>query len=152
MNVSFAHVNIVAQDWRGLVSFYKNVFGCVEGSTERSLSGKWLDEGVGLKDVKIEGIHLKLPGSFGENSPTLEIFSYNTMEEKPSPSANRKGFGHIAFLVDDVKDISEKVVSHGGKLLGKIIQKEYADGKVLTFVYAADPEGNILELQHWKNP
>ena len=34
--------------------------------------------------------------------PTLEIFNYNILKEKPGVAINRPGFGHIAFVVDDV--------------------------------------------------
>jgi len=46
------------------------------------------------------------------------------MLEKGHPAANRKGFGHIAFHVEDVKFIFEKVISFGGRAIGEITSKE----------------------------
>jgi len=34
-------------------------------------------------------------------------------------------------------------------LLGEISGKEVEGVGYITFVYAKDPEGNIIELQHW---
>ena len=34
--------------------------------------------------------------------PTLEIFNYNILKDRPDVAVNRPGFGHIAFVVDDV--------------------------------------------------
>ena len=65
------------------------------------------------------------------------------------PAANREGFGHIAFEVDDVHKATQKVLQHGGSKVGEIVSAE-VDGKGLTFIYLADPEGNIIELQAWK--
>jgi hypothetical protein len=41
------------------------------------------------------------------------------------------------------------VVSHGGGLVGEVASAEVPGVGLLTFVYAADPEGNIIELQAW---
>lgn len=60
-----------------------------------------------------------------------------------------QGFGHIAFLVDDVQLMYEKVLANGGSRLGDITTKEIPDVGLLTFVYLCDPEDNIIELQNW---
>jgi predicted enzyme related to lactoylglutathione lyase len=90
---------------------------------------------------------LRLPG-YGENGPTLEIYQYDGMVEKPAPAANRLGLGHLAFLVDDVKQKLRQVLEAGGKVLGEVSEHEVEGVGYLSFVYACDPEGNILELQN----
>jgi len=72
------------------------------------------------------------------------------MEEKLPPVANRKGFGHIAFTVDDVPKIVQQILEHGGGLLGKITNNTVPGVGLLTFVYCHDPEGNIIEIQRWE--
>ena len=57
--------------------------------------------------------------------------------------------GHLAFHVDDVEGICTKVISFGGSELGEIIKKEIEGVGLLTFIYMADPEGNIIEIQNW---
>ncbi len=32
---------------------------------------------------------------------------------------------------------------------GELVKTEYSDGRKAVFVYAADPEGNIIEIQSW---
>ncbi len=151
MSITFGHTNIIATDWKLLASFYKNVFSCIEVPPQRSQSGKWLEEGTGVANAQLEGVHLRLPGH-GNTGPTLEIYSYSKMEEKPPSVANRKGFGHIAFTVDNVATIVEKVLAHHGSLLGKITQNNVPGVGLLTFVYCEDPEENIIEIQSWKKP
>ena len=121
MGTRYIHTNIVARDWRKLVCFYEDVFDCVYLPPQRNLSGDWLDRGTGVPDAHIEGKHLRLPG-FDQNGPTLEIFSYSHMEENLPPVANRIGLGHLAFSVDDVPDVLEKVIAGGGQALGEIVQ------------------------------
>lgn len=147
MNIKYVHTNIVAKDWKKLVQFYTDVFGCEPAPPERDLSGEWLDCGAGLKNASLKGMHLKLPG-YGENAPTLEIFSYEEMEKRPDGVfANRLGFSHIAFRVDNVKEIYEKALESGGHRLGEISEHIINGVGKLTFVYLTDPEGNIIEIQ-----
>lgn len=143
----FIHTNIIARDWKRLAAFYEKVFGCTPVPPERALSGKWLERATGVPDAEIHGIHLRLPG-YGEESPTLEIFGYNQLEEGQKTAINRPGFAHIAFMVDDLKSARDVVVAAGGGVLGELVSAEIPGAGTITFVYAIDPEGNIIELQH----
>ena len=149
MEARFAHVNLVAQEWKYLAQFYERVFDCVPVPPERDLSGLWLEAAVNVPDVHIRGIHLRLPG-YGDSGPTLEIFQYTPDVAHDIPAANRPGFGHIAFAVDNVEAAREAVLAAGGRDLGKVIHREIPGVGNITFVYMTDPEGNILELQRWK--
>jgi len=146
--MKYVHTNIISKDWRQLAQFYIKVFDCQLVPPERNQSGKWLDTCTGVTHAHITGVHLRLPG-YGENGPTLEIYSYDKMEEKPSPLANRKGFGHIAFEVENVAAILQKVLQYGGSKQGAISGKFVKGVGYITVIYAKDPEGNLLELQNW---
>jgi predicted enzyme related to lactoylglutathione lyase len=93
-------------------------------------------------------MHLRLPG-YGDEGPTLEIFSYNILEERPQTAVNRPGFGHIAFQVDDVATAREAVLAAGGHSVGEVVTLQSATGAKVTWCYVTDPEGNIIELQAW---
>jgi len=149
MNVEFMHLNIVSKDWRKLSRFYINVFNCKPKLPERHLSGAWLDKATKIKNAKIDGIHLILPGNY-DNPPTLEIFEYNQNDYESLKSINRLGYTHIAFHVDNVDKICKLLEENGGRKLGEIITQEIENVGIITFVYAKDPEGNIIELQHWE--
>jgi predicted enzyme related to lactoylglutathione lyase len=148
VNARFVHTNLIAQDWRKLAQFYEQVFGCTPVPPERKLAGKWLEDGTGVPDAKICGMHLRLPG-YGDEGPTLEIYQYNHHEERLETAANRPGFGHIAFAVDDVEAAREAVIAAGGGSLGEVSSLEVPGAGRVTFVYLTDPEGNIVELQRW---
>lgn len=146
--MKYVHTNIVSIDWKKLIDFYVEVFNCKIVPPIRKQSGEWLERGVGLKNAKLEGAHLLLPG-FGENGPTLEIYQYGSIENQEPIMPNRRGFGHIAFEVNDVDNILNKVELNGGKRLGEITKRIVPEVGEITFVYARDPEGNIIELQNW---
>ena len=140
-----AHINLIARDWRRLADFYAEVFGCTPVLPERDLSGPWLDAATGLAGARIRGVHLRFP----EPGPTLELFQYDPTAERPEPAANRPGFAHIGLAVPDVAAALDAVIAAGGHALGELVSAEIAGAGRITFVYAADPEGNLLELQHW---
>lgn len=149
MNIRFAHTNIVAEDFRRLASFYESAFRCERLPPERSLSEEWLSRGTGVADAALAGVHLRLPGH-GPNGPTLEIFQYENASPRPKPAtADRVGFAHIAFEVEDISESVQSVLDHGGALVGEPVTAEIAGAGRLSFVYVADPEGNIIELQRW---
>jgi predicted enzyme related to lactoylglutathione lyase len=149
MGIKYTHTNLIAKDWKHLSSFYQDVFGCVPVPPERNLSGEWLDRVTGIAGSQISGIHLRLPG-YGDEGPTLEIFQYGFMPEHPRVNPNTPGFSHIAFAVDDVSAIAQAVFDHGGSAVGELTVREVPGVGLLTVQYVADPEGNIIEIQKWK--
>lgn len=151
MTIRYTHTNLIARDWRSLAEFYMRVFGCTPVGPQRDLSGDWLDRATGIPGAHLSGVHLRLPGC-GEEGPTLEIFSYDSIERRLAPAPNATGFGHLAFHVDDVAGVLAEVIGNGGAAVGELVDVEVAGVGRLSFVYARDPEGNILELQRWNWP
>jgi predicted enzyme related to lactoylglutathione lyase len=148
-DIRYVHTNIVAKDWKALAHFYCDVFGCKITGPTRDLSGEWIDTLTEIKNVRLRGVHLSLPGY--EGGPTLEIFEYDPSNLHDAlPEISRQGFGHIAFHVTDVEGVLQKVIAQGGSQIGRITHKEYPELGRLTAVYARDPEGNFIELQNWK--
>lgn len=148
INVRYAHTNLIAHDWRRLAAFYELVFGCTPVPPERDLSGQWLEDATGVPGARIRGVHLRLPG-WGGDGPTLEVLEYDHEEERPETAANRPGFAHIAFAVDDVGRARDAVIAAGGGTVGEMVSLEIPGAGSITFAYVTDPEGNILELQRW---
>jgi predicted enzyme related to lactoylglutathione lyase len=145
----YVHTNLVARDWRRLVNFYVEVFGCVPVPPERTLEAPWVAQATGIPEAAIYGMHLRLPGH-GDGGPTLEIFQYRPLEAGTSPAINRPGLGHLAFGVDNVEAALAAVLAAGGGQVGELVRVQVAGVGWLVFVYARDPEGNILELQMWE--
>lgn len=148
INARYVHTNLIAADWRALSDFYQQLFGCVPVPPERDFRGEKLEAGTGIPGAHLRGIHLRLPGH-GESGPTLEIFSYDTLAERGVTAVNRPGFGHIAFVVDDVAQARSAVLQRGGRAIGEIVTLEIATGAKVIWCYVTDPENNIIELQTW---
>ena len=155
MPARYVHTNLVARDWRALAAFYERVFGCTPLPPQRDLAGPWLDRATGLSQAHARGIHLRLPG-YGQAGPTLEIFQYGDEAPLgPGKTALRRhapdqpGLGHLAFAVDDVDAVCERIVAAGGGMLGEVVTVDIAGAGRIEFAYATDPEGNVVEVQRW---
>lgn len=144
--IRYLHTNLIARDWKRLAEFYERVFACTRVLPERHLSGESMERGSGVTGASIDGIHLRFPG-VGADGPTLEVFQYSQNAEAAAPPANRVGFGHIAFAVDDVAAVHQAVVAAGGSAVGTIERVAIEGAGTITWTYVRDPEGNIIELQ-----
>jgi catechol 2,3-dioxygenase-like lactoylglutathione lyase family enzyme len=147
INARYAHTNLIARDWEALARFYEEVFGCERLPAVRDLSGPEFEAGTGITGARLHGVHLRLPG-YDEHGPTLEIFSYEALPERPPTAVNRPGFGHIAFSVGDVAAARAAVLAAGGSAVGEVVTTAAGDARV-TWCYLTDPEGNVVELQAW---
>ena len=144
----YVHTNLIVHDLEAMIAFYCEVMGC-EVASRRDLAAPWLGRGAAIADAKLTGAHLRLPGG-GDDGPTLELFAYDPPGEDPGPGgADRRGFGHLAFAVDDVAAARARVLAHGGRPVGEVVTGEVADVGQVTWTYVRDPEGNLLELQRW---
>jgi predicted enzyme related to lactoylglutathione lyase len=149
--IRYAHTNLVAKDWRRLMDFYIEVFGCKPVSSERNHTGPNFDKLTGLIGGNARGRHLRLPGH-GEKGPTLEIFEFAGSDDPLEPSIKRPGFAHIAFEVPDPAAKREEILTWGGRDYGEAVTIDIPGAGRLSLQYLCDPEGNIVELQRWHTP
>jgi len=144
----YAHTNLVARDWRSLARFYQDTFGCVPVPPERDFAGPELEAGTGLPGARLRGVHLRLPGH-GADGPTLEVFEYAEPAPEVQRAVHRPGLAHLAFAVSSVTAARDEVLARGGAPVGEVVTSTTADGARVTWSYARDPEGNVIELQSW---
>ncbi len=145
-NAKYIHTNLIAEDWRKLAGFYIDILGCKKVPPERDLKGKEIENGTGIKDAVLKGIHLRLPG-WEQEGPTLELFTYSPQESTHAKKVNRPGYGHIAFQVENIRQAREEILSAGGTAIGDVVTVSLPNGMKITWCYVTDPEGNIIELQ-----
>jgi catechol 2,3-dioxygenase-like lactoylglutathione lyase family enzyme len=129
------HVGIVVNDLAAAKAFFLD-FG-LEGIVE----GEWVDNVVGLDDVKASIAMLRTPD--GEANIELTQFYRPTGEKDiQRPLANTPGIRHIAFVVKDIEAVVAKLKKQGAEVIGRI--HNYEDTYKLCYVRG--PEGIILEL------
>jgi len=149
------HVNIVVKDLEKMVEFYSIVLGLAV--TKRvTVSGDWVDAVTGLKGVNANVVYLDLPN---DNRPTrMELIHYRSPEAINSGTenaANFPGFRHIAFAVDDIDSLVQRLRQRNVHFLSDVLtvpnsQVTYARGVRKRIVYFRDPEENLLELCEYR--
>ena len=93
-----------------------------------------------LPGAHLRGRHLRLPGG-GPNGPTLEILTYDQLAPGLPTAPNRPGFGHIAFIVDDIAAGRQAVLAAGGGEVGETVTLALADGAKVTMCLSDRPGG-----------
>ncbi len=132
IKAKYVHTNLIAENWQKLSQFYQEVFGCKVVPPERHYKGRELERGTGISGSELHGVHLLLPG-YGDDGPTLEIFSYSVSEKNITAAVNRPGFAHIAFSVDNVKSASDAIIQAGGQAVGEIVTLQTSTGDKVTW-------------------
>jgi len=148
MATRYAHINIIAEDWKSLCAFYEEALDCTPWSSERDHHGPDVDALSGISGVRVQGRHLLVPGH-GKNGPTIEIFTFSDNGKDHPKPLNRPGFAHVAFEVDDIDRKRDQIKDLGGDDYGQLVTIDISGAGKLSLIYMTDPEGNIVELQKW---
>jgi catechol 2,3-dioxygenase-like lactoylglutathione lyase family enzyme len=136
---NFVHVGVVVEDLDETVRFLRLLgFDCGRPGT---YSGEWIDRIIGLEDVTVELVMVRGP----DGKDMFEVVRFHApaaSAEQPAPPVNRPGFRHIAFNVDDVRGVVERVREAGWDTMGEVVN--YQD--MYLMCYVRGPEGLIFEL------
>jgi catechol 2,3-dioxygenase-like lactoylglutathione lyase family enzyme len=146
------HVNLVVAELEKMTSFYRDILG-FKVTKEVRISGDWIDEVVGLKEVVADVVYLDLPAG-----PRLELIQYlSPLGKWPSgiSESNAMGLRHLAFKVNAIDEMVARLRLGGMKFFSEVrtvptSQVQYGDGAKKRLVYFHDPEGNLLELCEYK--
>ena len=136
------HVNICVADLETVTDFFVNLIG-FKITAQGLLEGKWMDCVVALKDVKARYVQLSLD----EGSSRLELIQYENPKGEKDPKmslANQIGFRHMAFEVENIDEVVEKLKKAGVKF-----HSEIQNYKTKRLCYFLGPEGIILEFAQY---
>jgi catechol 2,3-dioxygenase-like lactoylglutathione lyase family enzyme len=136
------HVNVVVRDLDAATEFFVRLGFGVEDRAR--LSGAWISDIVGLKDVQAEYVKLSLHGK----DPRLELIRYDAPEsdgETGGGEAHDPGIRHLAFRVENIDAVIADL--EGDVKFFSPVQTYAKTGKRL--VYFRGPEGILLELAEY---
>ena len=81
------------------------------------------------------------------NGPTLELFEYSVVEQRPVARPCDLGFQHLALMVDDIDAAAARIVAAGGEALAGPTDLTYLEaGPGNKFLYMRTPWGSTIEL------
>ena len=135
----FDHVGITVADLDGVTAFFVGLGLEVEGRT--FLEGEFLDTVIGMPGSRTQIVMLRLPDS----ETRLELSSLVRPDYTPgSPAAmaNELGIRNVAFEVDDLQAVVDRLAADGYGPVGGIGQYE----NVWRMAHVRGPEGIIVAL------
>jgi catechol 2,3-dioxygenase-like lactoylglutathione lyase family enzyme len=136
---NFVHVGLVVEDLDETVGFLALLgFDCGEPGV---FSGEWIDRIIGLENVTVEIVMARAP----DGTDMFEVVRFHSPSagaQELAPAANRPGLRHVAFKVDDVRGVVDRVREAGWETVGEIVEFE----NTFLLCYVRGPEGLIVEL------
>jgi catechol 2,3-dioxygenase-like lactoylglutathione lyase family enzyme len=134
------NVLIVVEDLDAAKAFFAELGMELQGET--TVEGPWVDQTVGLQDVRADIAMLRTPDGHGR----VELSRFHNppavRAEPENAPANALGMRRIMFAVDDIDDVVARLRTHGAELVGEIAR--YEDRYRLCFVRG--PEGVVIGL------
>ena len=136
---SFVHIGLVVENLDETVRFLALLgFECSKPAVH---SGEWIDRIIGLENATVEVVMARGP----DGSDIFEVVRFHSPAagaEEPAPAANRPGLRHVAFQVDDLRGVVDRVREAGWDTVGEIVDYE----SMFLLCYVRGPEGLIVEL------
>ena len=135
----FDHVGVTVADLDTVSAFFIELGFEVEGRT--FLEGEFLDTVIGIPDSRTEILMLRPP----DGGAGLELASFirpNHEAGSPAAMANELGLRSVAFEVDDLQAIIERLAKDGYGLVGGMGEYEH----VWRMASVRGPEGIIVSL------
>jgi catechol 2,3-dioxygenase-like lactoylglutathione lyase family enzyme len=135
----FDHVGITVADLVKVTAFFAALGFEVEGTT--FVEGEFLDTVIGLPNSRTEIVMLRLP----EGGTQLELSRFvrpNSEPGSPAAMANELGLRNVAFEVDDLRAVIDRLAADGYGLVGGIGEYEH----IWRMAYVRGPEGIIVSL------
>ena len=126
------HVAIAVPDLAGARALYRDSFGAiVSGLVDQP------EHGVTTVFVELPNTRIELLGALGADSPIAAF-----LERNPSG-----GMHHVCYEVDDIYAARDRIVKHGGRVIGDGEPKIGAHGKLVLFLHPKDFCGTLIELE-----
>ena len=135
----FDHVGITVADLETVTKFFVGLGFEVEGRT--FVEGEFLDTVIGIPDSRTEIVMLRPP----DGGTRLELSSFVRPDHAPgSPAAmaNELGIRNVAFEVDNLQAVVDRLAADGYNVVGGIGEYEHT----WRMAYVRGPEGIIVAL------
>jgi catechol 2,3-dioxygenase-like lactoylglutathione lyase family enzyme len=134
------NVLIVVEDLEAAKAFFTELGMELEGETQ--VEGPWVDQVVGLGDVRADIAMLRTPDGHGRVELTRFHNPPAIRAEPANAPANALGIRRIMFAVDDLDDVVARLRGHGAELVDDIAQYE----DIYRLCFLRGPEGIIVGL------
>jgi catechol 2,3-dioxygenase-like lactoylglutathione lyase family enzyme len=136
---AFDHVGITVSDLDVATAFFVGLGLEVDGRT--FIEGQFIDTVCGIPDSRTEIVMLRPPGG----GTAVELSSFirpDHVPGSPTAMANELGLRSVAFEVDDLRAVVDRLAADGYGLIGGIGQHE----NTWLMAYVRGPDGITVAL------
>ncbi|GAB3272856.1 VOC family protein [Sinomonas notoginsengisoli] len=136
----FDHVGVTVSDLKAATRFFVGLGFEVEGGPT-SIEGEFIDTVIGIPGSRTEIVMLRPP----DDGTRLELSSFTHPDHEAgnqAAMANELGLRSVAFEVDDLHAVVEKLAADGYGLVGGVGEYE----NVWRMAYVRGPDGIIVAL------
>ncbi|GAA4669941.1 VOC family protein [Nocardioides nanhaiensis] len=135
----FDHVGITVEDLDAAIDFFTDLG--LEVAGRQFVEGEFLDTVIGIPDSKTEIAMLRAP----DGGTAVELSTFVRPDHQPgSPTAmaTEVGIRNVAFEVDDLAGVVERLAAQGHPTVGGIGKYE----GIWAMAYVRGPSGIIVSL------
>jgi catechol 2,3-dioxygenase-like lactoylglutathione lyase family enzyme len=134
------NVLIVVEDLDLVIAFFVELGMELEG--KGPVEGPWVEQVIGIKDVRQDVAMLRTPDGHGRVELAM-FHAPKAISAGPAEApANTLGIRRIMFAVDDIDDVVARLRRHGAELVGEVARYE----DIYRLCYVRGPEGIIVGL------
>ena len=137
------HTGITVSNLERALEFWQNVLGF--GFSHRAhQSGEMVEQITGVKGAELKLAVVKAPGGH-----KIELLEYLAPPDRNKHADLRPcdvGSVHVAFTVENLDPLLEKIAASGWKAAGKPQTLNYGPNAGKRVIYVRDPDGTTIEL------
>ena len=135
--MTFSHIGICVSDLKRSERFYSEALGFVLSHSAEA--GPPFDIVAELPELKLRASFLKRDGIMIELLYHEHPVAVGSSERRPM---NQLGLTHLAFTLDDISPVADRIVKCGGRIYPQTRVKSRAG----DFMFCTDPDGTRIEL------
>ena len=138
------NIGIVVESIDDAISFFTEIGLKLEGRT--IVEGEWAGRVTGLGSQRVEIAMMVTP----DGHSRLEISRFltpPTISDHRAAPVNALGYLRVMFTVEDIDEMVSKLIKHGAKLVGEVVQ--YEDSYRLCYIRGT--EGLLVGLAEQLN-
>ena len=127
------NVSIVVESLDDAISFFSEIGLKLEGRAK--IEGEWAGRVTGLGTQQVEIAMMVTP----DGHSRLELSKFITpqvVSDHRNAPVNALGYLRVMFTVEDIDELVFRLIKHGAKLVGDIVQ--YENSYRLCYIRAAD--------------
>ncbi|MFP4564515.1 MAG: VOC family protein [Spirochaetia bacterium] len=139
------HSAVSVVDIEKSIAFYRDLLGLelLFGPTPEA-SGEELSRSLGVENVRLRQAVLRVPGT--DNQIELLEYSGENRPARRQLPQNAPGHAHIAFQVDDMGAMIERLEEKGVDFFPGPTRIDEGPLSGWSWLYLKDPEGTVIEL------